>query len=281
MARRSFKQCEALVQRIYASVYKKVFTKSNLSAAVNGNRSIIESELLRLSLSDKYNEFCKQFAKKLAKAGLSNHRGVWRKYFEAAKKNQIIAISYTYSKFQKDILKKLIDDNFSMIKSIPQSIMKMYRHKFVDVLFDQTAIGSLSRGSFERQLRRHGAKNAKMIARTETAKLQTAIDRISSTKLGSPCYFWRATKDHRTRQSHKSMEGVIVFWQDSQDNKPLLDNMHGDAGEFPNCRCDVEPIFDERDLTKSTYLVYDYRKHKPVRMSKHAVLDLMDAGGFN
>ena len=46
------------------------------------------------------------------------------------------------------------------------------------------------------------------------------------------------------------MNGVIVFWR-PDNQKPLLDKMRGNAGEFPNCRCTPLPILDENDITES------------------------------
>ena len=62
--------------------------------------------------------------------------------------------------------------------------------------------------------------------------------------------------------------------------KPLLDNMRGNAGEFPNCRCSPEPIFDENDLTKSNYKVYDYRNHKIINMSKKELIQALQKGSL-
>jgi uncharacterized protein with gpF-like domain len=39
------------------------------------------------------------------------------------------------------------------------------------------------------------------------------------------------------------MEGVFVEW----DKPPILDNMRGHAGEFPNCRCYPEPVIPRND----------------------------------
>ena len=57
------------------------------------------------------------------------------------------------------------------------------------------------------------------------------------------------------------MDTVIVFWRPDAE-KPLRDNMRGNAGEFPNCRCYPAPILDESDLTKSNYKVYNYHTDK-------------------
>ena len=55
----------------------------------------------------------------------------------------------------------------------------------------------------------------------------------------------------------------------------LLDNMRGNAGEFPNCRCDPQAIFDEDDLDKNQYKVYDYKTDKVITMSKNELIKAM------
>ena len=75
------------------------------------------------------------------------------------------------------------------------------------------------------------------------------------------------------------MNGVIVFWR-SADQKPLLDNMRGDAGEFPNCRCSPEPILDVDDLTKTTYKVYNYLTDKVMTMNKKELIDHLERGNL-
>lgn len=266
------KDVEKKINKIYEDVFKKTF-KRNKSTLLKGSKKEIIDELLRLSSSKEYKDFAKLFAKQLSKKSLSRYRGVWKKYFNAAKQKHIIALPDTYRDFELDIFKKAVIHNFKMIKSIPKRIMTVYEQKFVTSILEQVAQGKIGRGSFEKELKTHGSTHAKLIARTETAKLQTSILENRARNLGSVAYIWRASNDKRTRLSHKEMNDVVVFWrQDSE--KPLRDNMRGDAGEFPNCRCTPQPIFDETDLTKSTYKVYDYRNDSFITLRK---IDLLEA----
>lgn len=74
---------------------------------------------------------------------------------------------------------------------------------------------------------------ATLIARTEIGKAYSAMTQARAESIGSPGYYWVATKDARTRQSHADMDGVFVAW----DDPPELDDMTGHAGTLPNCRC--------------------------------------------
>jgi hypothetical protein len=74
------------------------------------------------------------------------------------------------------------------------------------------------------------------------------------------------------------MNGVVVFWRTNELEKPRLDNMYGNAGEFPNCRCDPQIIFDENDLDKNNYKVYNYNSHTIINMTKKELINALEKG---
>lgn len=271
------KYIERQIEKIYKEAYKKVFNNVGMTEAMKGSHTDIRNRILRLQESEKYKELCKEFAIRLSKAGINQQKGTWRKYYEIAKKNHQGVLPATYSKFEEKIMQEAVKHNFKMIKSIPQELLKVYQQKYVNTLIEQVAKGSVGRHTFEQQLKSHSHKNAKLIARTETAKLQTSILENRATKLGSVAYIWRSSNDKRTRQSHKTMNNVVVFWRKDSE-KPLLDKMRGNAGEFPNCRCTPQPIVDESQLISSTYKVYDYRHDKIISMNKTKLLEALQKG---
>lgn len=274
------KAVEKQINEIYNAIYKKVFTESAMTSFSKGSTDEVLDRIAKLSSSDKFDEFCKKFAKELAKKGLITKRGVWRKFFKAAKASHRVVLPFTLSEFEQQQLEKAVIHNFEMIKSIPSKIMEVVNHKYATTLIEQVAKGTLPRGSFEKQIKVHAGKQAKVIARTETAKLQTIILENRSRDLGSIAYIWRSSKDVRTRPSHRMMNGVVVFWRE-YSQKPLLDKMRGNAGEFPNCRCDERPIFDEEDLTLNNYKVYDYRSDTIINMTKKDLLEAIQKGGLD
>lgn len=271
------KAVERQINKIYQAIFKKIYTKQRMTALSNNDKASIKEAILNLDKSEQFQKFAKKFSKKLSQKGLAKEKGLWRKYYEAAKANNYVAIPDTYTKFQEQMLKKTIEHNFKMIKSIPQKVLELSKTDYTKQLISQVAKGSIGRGSFYKNLKEHGAKNAKVIARTETAKLQTAITENRSKDLGSVAYIWIATRDRRTRPSHKAMNDVVVFWRKNNE-KPLLDGMRGNAGEFPNCRCDAQAIFDESDLTKSQYTVYDYRNNRKITMNKKTLIERIRQG---
>ena len=274
------KSIERKIAKIYGFVYSKIFNKERLAKLSKGIRTDILRAEAMLESSESYNNFAIEFSKELAKLGLRRQRGIWRKFYAAAKKRHYVALPSTWQEFEMKQLSAAVQHNFAMIKTIPKRMLEILEHRYTSILIEEVAKGRRTRGAFERELKSHGHKQAKLIARTETAKLQTAIIQNRAEKLGSVAYRWRSSNDKRTRPSHREMNDVIVFWRPNMD-KPLLDNMYGNAGEFPNCRCTPQPIFDEFDLQDSWYKVYDYRQHKIITLGKKELLKAINYGSLD
>lgn len=272
------KEIEKKIEKIYNKVFHEVFSSHRAAALARGERVRILSTVEILESSDAYNKFATKFAKELAKLGIKHQRGIWKKYYKAAKKLHNVALPSTYEKWEFELMSNAVRHNFGMIKSIPKEMIKIMEHKYTSNLIEEVAKGKLPRGSFLKELQKHGHKNAKLIARTETAKLQSSIIENRAKDIGSVAYIWLASNDKRTRASHKAMNGVVVFWRENELEKPHLDNMYGNAGEFPNCRCAPEPIFDRNDLTKSVYKVYNYNTGKVITMNKNQLIYHLEEG---
>lgn len=272
------KSIERQILEIYSKVFNRVYSKTRLGLLARGKRDAILREVAIIESSEAYNEFAIKFGKELAKKGMRYQRGIWRKFYKAAKKLHYVALPHTYSEYEAQIMSKAVKHNFEMIKSIPRRTVEIMEHKYATTLIEEVAKGKLSRGSFMRELQSHGVKNARLIARTETAKLQTVIAETRARDLGSVAYEWRASHDKRTRPSHRDMDGVIVFWRDLLTEKPHLDGMFGNAGEFPNCRCAPQPIVDADQLTEQSYKVYDYRTQKIITISKNNLIKALQIG---
>ncbi len=274
------RRIEQLILNIYNSVFKQVFDKDAVDALSNANRTTVIQNVAKVEASDKYDEFAKKFATKLAKYGLNQQRGIWRKFYTAAKQAHYVALPPTYTAYERALLYHITSNNYEMIKSIPRRVMELMNRKYVNTLIEEVALGKHPRGYFRKMLEQHGHKNAGVIARTETAKLQTAILEQRALSLGSVAYIWLSSNDKRTRPSHKAMNGVVVFWRNDM-RKPLLDNMRGNAGEFPNCRCSPQPIVDTDDLKDATYRVYDYRIDKIVKMNRKTLIEYLQRGSLD
>lgn len=127
----------------------------------------------------------------------------------------------------RKIMQPLMDRfnyNVSLIKNIPQDIIAKLQKAYGEgVSFRGTEV--------EQYVKERLGKRAKLIIRTESAKLNSALTEVRSLKLGLRAYIWSTSEDRRVRASHKMMDGVLVFW----GTRLELDKMVGNAGEFPNC----------------------------------------------
>lgn len=140
----------------------------------------------------------------------------------------------------RKIMQPLMDRfnyNVSLIKNIPQDIIAKLQKAYGEgVSFRGTEV--------EEYVKERLGKRAKLIIRTESAKLNSALTEVRSLKLGLRAYIWSTSEDRRVRASHKMMDGVLVFW----GTRLELDKMVGNAGEFPNCRCVPLSVFELDDI---------------------------------
>ncbi|ADG20385.1 phage head morphogenesis protein, SPP1 gp7 family [Paraburkholderia atlantica] len=124
--------------------------------------------------------------------------------------------------------------NVALIKSIPQ--------QYLDRVSTQV-LTALQQG------RRYGAiveaiqketdvteRRAKLIARDQTSKLNSAITEARQTALGIEEYEWVSSNDERVRESHAENDGKVFRW----DSPPET----GHPGHDVNCRCSARPIIN-------------------------------------
>lgn len=88
---------------------------------------------------------------------------------------------------------------------------------------------------------------ARLIARTETARVASGLTKARAEHVGSTHYIWRTVGDADVREGHKEMNGKVCEWA----NPPLVNEgtkesprwmKHG-PGSIWNCRCFASPIF--------------------------------------
>ena len=79
-----------------------------------------------------------------------------------------------------------------------------------------------------------------LIARTETAKANTAFTIARATDVGATDYFWRTADDADVRTSHAALDGKVF----SFSSPPFVSESEGyhHPGDIYMCRCWPEPI---------------------------------------
>lgn len=89
---------------------------------------------------------------------------------------------------------------------------------------------------------------AKLIARTETAKVNSQLTQLRAEALGASTYTWSGSLDERERKSHLVMEGLLCRFDDktvySDDDgktwkkRKAIGGVELHPGEDYQCRCD-------------------------------------------
>lgn len=152
------------------------------------------------------------------------------------------------------------NENMSLIKNLPTDVERELKKAYLK--------GEGFRGQdIEDYITEKMGKRAKLIIRTESAKLNSALTEVRAKSLDINCYMWSTSQDARVRPSHKLMNNVLVFFNDT----PILDGMKGNAGETPNCRCIELPVFGIDDISfpvkVAERLVVDSRYNKSTKRS--------------
>lgn len=176
-------------------------------------------------------------------------------------KNQLSSVSrsrFTVDVFNNNLpLQALLDswsqENASLIKSMGEdSIRKV----------SEIAQRSLRAGRSIKQIadeieRTTGAlpSKAKLIARDQTSKLNSALTQSRQRSVGISFYEWDTSDDERVRHSHDVLEGALCRWDDpsvySTDDgrtwksRAALGATISHPGEDIQCRCTAYPVFND------------------------------------
>lgn len=157
-------------------------------------------------------------------------------------------------------VEQLVSENAELIKTLPIDVAND-----VAQYIRQETIKGRRAEDIERDIQnmfpRKTKARAKLIARTEVSKTQTALIQSDCEEVGAHWYFWRTTKDKRTRDAHFEMHGVICSWREPPNPEDLFPDKNKPYGNYHpgctfNCRCYPEPIVIVHQLTEQIYKVH-------------------------
>lgn len=133
----------------------------------------------------------------------------------------------------EDVLVATTRENVGLIRSIPEEYFK----KIETVVFTGTTQGRTANSMIKQimDIGKTTTKRAKLIARDQTSKLNSALNQQRQQNLGVEEYIWRTAGDDRVRDSHASKNGKVFRW----DNPPA-DTGH--PGQDIQCRCIAQAI---------------------------------------
>lgn len=92
---------------------------------------------------------------------------------------------------------------------------------------------------------------ARVIARDQTAKLNSAFNQIRQTDVGIEEYEWLASDDERTREDHWDLNGTRHRWDEPGPLKGTIGGEPCHPGEDVQCRCDAAAFIDLDALERS------------------------------
>jgi len=147
---------------------------------------------------------------------------------------------------------RLVQENAKYIRSVATESAERLVHEVKQAELNgarPATIAKMMRSRFPQLLR----SRTQLIARTESAKVSSALTQARAEEIGLAWYVWQTSEDVRVRVSHKKMDDVLVSWHDPPDPEALVDEKsslgHYNVGNCPNCRCTALVILDIDDVT--------------------------------
>lgn len=157
-------------------------------------------------------------------------------------------------------VEQLVSENAELIKTLPIDVA----NDVAQYIRQETIKGRRAEDieqDIQKMFPQKTKARAKLIARTEVSKTQTALIQSDCEEVGAHWYFWRTTNDQRTRGAHFKMNGVICSWREPPNPEALFHDKNKPYGNYHpgctfNCRCYPEPIVTVHQLTEQTYKVH-------------------------
>lgn len=141
-----------------------------------------------------------------------------------------------------DVMRQLLDEQVTLIKSLPLEAAKRVHELTIKGLEDSTRAKEIAR-----EIYRTGEvtqSRAMLIARTEVARTASKLTEARSKYVGATHYIWRTSHDSDVRSDHRMLDGKVFAWSD-----PPVADQHSGArahpGQIYNCRCWPEIILTD------------------------------------
>jgi SPP1 gp7 family putative phage head morphogenesis protein len=192
-------------------------------------------------------EFAERIARNMATAVLRSNALGWRRAAASSTKSHLIY------KLLRDELNgpvgreaaRIVHENAALIRTLPLDIAA----KTNSYVASQQRRGMRSETiakELKERLPQMKAASVRLIARTETAKAETAVTQARAQSIGLSWYEWQTSDDQRVRESHEKMDGVLCRFSDPPAPEALIGEKsslgHYAPGCCPNCRCLALPL---------------------------------------
>lgn len=171
--------------------------------------------------------------------------------FRVAKKNEQAWFSLSKDMgrtLRKDLLtapigpamNQFLADQVHLITSLPLEAAQRVQKITVEGVLQSKRVPEIQKQILE--IGNVTVSRAKLIARTEVARVSSGLTQVRCEHVGVTHYVWRSSLDGDVRPSHKAMNGQVIAWDTAPEVEP---GKFYHAGQFPNCRCYPSPIFPD------------------------------------
>lgn len=243
------------VEKAYLKALTKLVKMFSKLAATSKELYEYEEKMRKFQNSTSYNKYIYSIVRRMVLPLSNINEDTWRKAARKATRSK-----FFYYTLVKNInsgldasMQDQINRNATIIQTLPSDVSK----KVVNDIGKYTIQGlraiEISK-LIKDKTDQHARASAKLIARTEVSKTQTALTRARAENIEKRWYVWRTEEDARVRDSHRTMDDVIVNWQDPPSPeiltglKPANGNAYYHAGEIYNCRCYPEVLLEVDDV---------------------------------
>ena len=219
----------------------------------------ISRKLLVIQNSPKFVTFVESMATNMTQQVYRQTSRAWRTNSQIASRKRS---SLIFNQLMSDLdnpfiggaMRDIVLNNASLIKTIPSRLDR----EMTTLLSSKSAMAGIRSEELTKEILSKFDHlldwQARRIARTETAKAQSALTQVRSLAIGSKWYVWRTADDgDRVRDSHRHMEGVLVHWSEPPNPELLIgknaNNGSYHAGNIYNCRCYSQVLLDIDDVS--------------------------------
>lgn len=144
-----------------------------------------------------------------------------------------------------------VQRNVSLIRSIPEQNL----YKIEQIIYQETVTGATAQNLVSQINKVYdvGEARARLIARDQTAKLNSALTKARHEAMGVRAYVWRTVGDERVREGHDDRNSKVYAYNPKDVGETLSDgrlmrdpkaNSIGNPGEDFRCRCIAEPVLE-------------------------------------
>ena len=243
-------ECKRVIEDIYKKGYANISLDESLSS---------QARIALNALQKKYGDKFSQKAKILVESLLnkSNRYANWQfnkqlKDMLGDKAKGFSLSGSAISPEKSEIMKAVLFDNTSLIKSIPSEYFKSITGAVARSIESGKGIKWLTQ-----ELTLYGAKSGRkteLMALDQTRKAYTSINLRNFKEAGIKKFKWLHSGGSRDpREYHKNVLNGKIF---DIDDPPVIDIRTGERGypgQLPNCRCVMCAVLDFDDPSPETF----------------------------